>query len=300
MMPDKKVGSINYRIEYKNNVIKLLTTHKLPFQAKGSLQEMKRALQRALLKINAADDQILYGQYISKNDDPYMPDLENAMIYNLNKLSVFNTSCKNGLVLERIAHSALWESANNISFNYCQKYQMIHSDYNSWYWCSQNIIAEWNDIKIDKFYQSPGAYWKIIKNNKVNTYYVHSHTKEYGIEIKIFSNKSYHIAGKIKALIDGIIVAFHSYSGEQLGEVSQRVSRQLDIPQEDVERMLMDSQYAVLGKRKLIWPFKNGVQWNPADDEIVFINILKQHTDTPQLSISGRLFTVEHDHRYSH
>jgi hypothetical protein len=50
MMPDKKVGSINYRIEYKNNMIKLLTTHKLPFQAKASLQEMKRALQQGSFK----------------------------------------------------------------------------------------------------------------------------------------------------------------------------------------------------------------------------------------------------------
>jgi hypothetical protein len=52
----------------------------------------------------------------------------------------------------------------------------------------------------------------------------------------------------------------------------------------------MDDHYAVIGPRQLLWPRAQGVQWNPADDRCLALELRIDHGD--RLALSGRLFAI--------
>jgi hypothetical protein len=90
-----------------------------------------------------------------------------------------------------------------------------------------------------------------------------------------------------------VIAALHSHDGTALAEVSQRVHTQL--PTESVERiaeLLVDSRVAVLGPRRLVWPRASGVQWNPADDRCLALELRLKPSSSRKLS--GRLIELEY------
>jgi len=100
----------------------------------------------------------------------------------------------------------------------------------------------------------------------------------------------------IKPLVDGVIAALHTHDGTALADVSDRLRAQLpgsdasdiaqlpgsdasDIAQlpgsdaSDIAQRLVDDDAAVLGPRRLVWPRASGVQWNPADDLCVALEL---------------------------
>lgn len=94
-------------------------------------------------------------------------------------------------------------------------------------------------------------------------------------------------------MLDGIIAAFHGYCGEKLIEVSRRLSSVLPDKTEEIAAMLLDEKTNVLGSRCLVHPFRDFVQWNPADDKCVVIKLVKNFADQKQITMAGRLFAVE-------
>ena len=73
-------------------------------------------------------------------------------------------------------------------------------------------------------------------------------------------------------MLDGVIAAFHTHPGEENDEATRRLA---DDPNEDIGAVhghLTDPGRGVLGERTLIWPFRSGLQWNPADDRLVAIH----------------------------
>lgn len=78
----------------------------------------------------------------------------------------------------------------------------------------------------------------------------------------------------IKPLIDGIISALHVHDGSKLDLVAKRLSERLDATPAVPAERLTNRAAAVLGERTLLRPFQNSVQWNPADDRLVYIRVL--------------------------
>ncbi len=57
----------------------------------------------------------------------------------------------------------------------------------------------------------------------------------------------------------------------------------------------MDSRNAILGRRKLLHPFRQSVQWNPADDLLVAGELEVTRDSTAEMSsgFSGELYRVQ-------
>lgn len=77
----------------------------------------------------------------------------------------------------------------------------------------------------------------------------------------------------VKVLVDGVISALHSHDGTELDLVAARLGLRLGVASDDVSRLLMASPTAALGPRRLLWPFRDFVQWNPADDRVVELHV---------------------------
>ena len=79
--------------------------------------------------------------------------------------------------------------------------------------------------------------------------------------------------GMVKVLVDGVISALHSHDGTEVDAVAARLGLRLGVAPDHVASLLMARPTAVLGTRRLLWPFRDFVQWNPADDRVVELHV---------------------------
>jgi hypothetical protein len=95
----------------------------------------------------------------------------------------------------------------------------------------------------------------------------------------------------LKVLLDGVVAAFHVHDGSRLSELAARHTTVAPggSPAAVVDR-LMDPSWAVLGPRRLVAPYRTGVQWNPADDGLVAAEVLLRPGAVVRLT--GELWTV--------
>jgi hypothetical protein len=77
--------------------------------------------------------------------------------------------------------------------------------------------------------------------------------------------------------------------GPPLKFYDARDNLRLDVPAEGVAQLLSANAVGVLGRRRLVWPFRNFVQWNPADDIIGWLRVRAEATSSWELSatVSG-------------
>ncbi len=97
--------------------------------------------------------------------------------------------------------------------------------------------------------------------------------------------------GLVKVLVDGVVSALHTHDASQLAPISERLGRRLRTSPAEVAALLSANPSGVLGERRLVWPFGDFVQWNPADDAIVHL----QMTTSPSAAwqLSGEVRDVE-------
>jgi hypothetical protein len=101
-------------------------------------------------------------------------------------------------------------------------------------------------------------------------------------------------AGLVKRVFDGIISAFHSHDGGQLGEVSERLGRDLGECPHRITHQLTETRMGLLGARNLIWPFRTGVQWSPEDHKCVAGELfLNPGSFSDSWKLSGELYELE-------
>lgn len=97
----------------------------------------------------------------------------------------------------------------------------------------------------------------------------------------------------VKAVLDGVVAAFHAHDGSDLENVAAAVAAKIgrsDIP---VGELLQDDANALLGRRRLVWLFRGaGVQMNPAHDQITFAELRVRDSVDGKVRISGELFAA--------
>ena len=71
----------------------------------------------------------------------------------------------------------------------------------------------------------------------------------------------------MKGIFDGVVCAFQAHTDTVvLPEVTTRLSKDIPMPPEMIERRLLDQCQAVLGAvPRLVYPYRNGVKWDPPD-----------------------------------
>jgi hypothetical protein len=74
------------------------------------------------------------------------------------------------------------------------------------------------------------------------------------------------------------------YPGPLLSELRERVASL-------ASRYRYDLRSAVLGRRRLLWPRAQGVQWNPADDLCLALELRIERGERRELS--GRLVEIK-------
>lgn len=138
---------------------------------------------------------------------------------------------------------------------------------------------------------NPWLVWRSMKLGEVS-WEGQPSIREFGLDIIVTvpEGRSVHPVAIMKTVVDGVIGALHAHDGSALDDVSTRVALPLAIDRRDVAEMLMDQSSAILGTRRLLWPFRNGVQMNPADDLLQECSIEVRPTPDGSVRVMAELF----------
>jgi len=276
-----------------NNTVELWSTKRLSFEPKDWLLEMKKDLKTVLMQLKSIDDAILYAFYSSRLQE--YCDVENILLYNVGS-GPFAHLCRKGLLIERKFElppdcpSQL--SSAPLHYHY---YGIADKDACSQDWESDYLSAKWKNVPCPPLIGDikPHAIWYTMKKGIADTYNCIDSSTPFGIQVTINAPAitRLNLSQTIKPLLDGIISAFHSHDGSNMEEITERLSKLIKSSKEDTAELLADSRKAVLSQRRLLHPFRQGLQWNPADDICVTAKVLLD-TDN-DWSISGELYTVK-------
>jgi hypothetical protein len=94
--------------------------------------------------------------------------------------------------------------------------------------------------------------------------------ERFGLRVRL-GPMSRAMIGILKPMLDGIIAAFHSDASPDSVAVD-RLAAHLGQRRDAIDSHL-NSEESLLGPRRLIWAFRNGLQWNPADDLCVACSV---------------------------
>lgn len=270
--------------------VELWSEKRLPFEPQGWLKKMRDTLRAALKQMTPEGQAMLYARYSS--GEKYIFDVENVLFYNVGN-SAFSHLDIRHLLFERVFEKAshLEEDKN---FPHNQQYSCSLPV--SPYWDKRSSLAALENVICPPLNGSlkPHAVWSALKRTDIQVYEraILSEPLGFNVTICIPRNANINVIAGLKALLDGVIAAFHVHNGANLLEVAMRLSNVMSASSDEMELMLMDSIKAVLGSRDLVQSYRSGIKWNPADDRLVHVEIKIEIYDQEEWSMSGELFVA--------
>jgi|GEM_PF-601742 len=283
------------RVSQSDSSVELWSTTRLPFEPKDWMRQMRDELRQVLRQIRKATGKsFLQATYIS-TDTGYF-DTENTLLYNVG-VSSFKHLCQDGIAFKHTiqtppdcpvtldgeaAHFYRYETTASMG---------ISSAENA-------TIAKWISVVCPPLTQStkPHVIWSLLRQHDATTT-TREWTGAFGLNLtlSIPSGTSINAAGLMKPLLDGIVSAFHAHDGSHLSDVANQLSRLTGLSSEYIETLLMESDRAVLGRTRLIYPRGTGIQWAPNDHLCMEATLNMEYVDQDEWTMSGRLYAISPD-----
>ncbi len=275
--------------------VELWSTERLPFEPKGWKRDMRDQLRDAIRRSTPMDPCLILEAVYTSQDHGFC-DVENVLVYNPGP-STFHHLCRTGLRLERRFEDPppAPRPLSTPPFHH-HLYTSTHDEMSS-YWVEDSLLAEWSfsteplvgEIKPDSIWMA-AARGQVTRTAEMGT--ARTRPAQFGLRLMIErpSGASILLANVLKPLLDGLLCALHTHDGSNLDEISRRLSTRLDEDQDTIRRTLLSTDRDVLGERQLVRPYRQGVQWNPADDLCVLADVRTR--GGAEWRCAGRIFTV--------
>jgi len=263
----------------------------LPFEPKGWLLDYRTALRAALRRLPRPCPS-LYCAYTSA--EPSRCDVENVLLYNVGS-GAFGDLAVAEVVVERFFNRPA--TVDPFSFP---------TDHHHHYRCGQvgaapawETIATWRRIPVEVPFKLERL-WSSLRAAVVPLVATDPATAHLSLQLELehpAATRPPAVISAMKVMIDAAIASLHVHDGSSTDELAGRLAARLggDAPQLAAE--LMDPSCAVLGRRRLLWPFRGFVQWNPADDGVVWIRVATQPGDMWRISGDLKATAATNDHR---
>jgi hypothetical protein len=284
--------------EPANQCVELWSVHRLPFdKLSAELREMRAELASRVRLLECSSDELIHGVYASGVKDTC--DAENILFYNVG-LGPFAHSSPMGLRFERTFADPppIPRSLSNIPLHY-HRYCPADASGGFRHWRQRRSLARWNlETTTPDMFRSASRTWWLMRSQPENVQIGSGPSLGwFGLRIQIHAHDRYraNAATLIKPLFDGVISAFHAHTGQKIDSIAGILSGRLSVSAEEVKSYLLSSEIAVLGARQLLWPWRDSVQWNPADERCVAGELVLGPREDVGITLSGELFEVVMD-----
>lgn len=288
------IGSIrdlDYSTEYillaSDSDVLLCTDINIPFEPNAKQKQLRDLLQTKLRKLHPFGDQILYARYGSAI--PEYCDVENRLFYNIGSVAFEKCLSKETSVhIERMQSNEVFVE-EGVGYKYIYRYEWCPKN-NHKYWWEHDKICEWSKIPLENINSSvkPLDYYLAIKNhmNAVEIYKDGS-SDAWGLKIKLYlprKAKIKNVSCIMKAMIDGVICAFHTPDQLDAEEICVRLK--ID------KKVLLSAEKTCLGERCFVSPYLESVKWNPKDEFLDYVMIEPVIVDDEKIYYSGEIFSL--------
>ncbi|WP_339278865.1 hypothetical protein NYE40_20190 [Paenibacillus sp. FSL W8-1187] len=289
-----------YQVETGAAEVRLWSSKRLPYEPKGWQLEMKRHLREALLALEGDCSAAVHMAYESLERDRF--DLENVLAYNVGA-GAFRKLRPRLLIMERAFAPPRRQPANTASPQ--SEYPISHSyrigvpERPEWH--RTGLIVSW-EAMLDRLHSGCGAaqIWRSVKEGIITQRMpapVELAEAPLGISVQIGLPPRFGLSlfSVLKPLLDGIMAALQRHDGSSREEACRRVAQAAGIAPAQAMRWLEEDPRAVLPAGKVVFPYREGVFWNPADDRLVQIELEVVHETDSSASIrcAGQLHVVE-------
>ncbi|MBP3313684.1 MAG: hypothetical protein J6K84_03390 [Oscillospiraceae bacterium] len=278
-----------FEIECDEETLFAPTDHYIPFEISKTETEKAyqiRTFKQELIKKlellpSPQFGRVLMAQYGEIGKSRFF-DIENMCIYNLG-ISVFSKSCPSDIVFSELTKEEI-ASLNerfDISSNrkYYYSYSWILPDHLDNICRSKTLIARWNSIAIKTdLPNTPHRYWLSIreqyKDVNVCGALAQPSTDNFGIKIVLHLPKKALPAGIMKAVLDGVVCAFHHRQDDN--------KFLLQLTNEKFEDVIQNAEkfISLFGERDYVNTYReNSIKWNPADERLKFawISVIEEN-----------------------
>jgi hypothetical protein len=278
-------------VDLRGLCVEAWSTKRLPFEPKGWLASLRAELRGALPALYGGPDRVLSAVYGSPDPEPC--DVENVLLYNVGARAL-RVVAAHGLRLERTYECpeppARLAGTGRHYVRYCSSPRAAGFQA----WTEGRVLAAWSGVPMPALSEAtrPATVWFALAAAEIEATNALGERQPFGLRLELEVPRTSRIAPAkiVKPLVDGTISALHCHDGSALAELSGRLAGQIGVPGEKIASRLMDDRCAVLGPRRLLWPRAHGVQWNPADDRCLALELRIDHGD--RLALSGRLFAI--------
>ena len=261
--------------------------------------QMRAELRGAIAQLSADSHLALRATYTSPLGGRF--DVENVLLYNVGT-SAFSRSAGSELVVERttgltqIPPRPLEGSAHHYAYAIAER----GSPWQAWTIVRRLASFESDEVASLAAAGRPSSVWHAIRRGSTADLTATDASAAIGLELEIELPSS--------ARTTSPHSPSHSSTGrfrpstpttirESLDLVAERVAAQVAAPAAEIRSLLQQNEAAILGSRRLLWPWREGVQWNPADDRCAAFRIRRVarnavDQDAGSVRIRGSLFEL--------
>ena len=285
---------MSYIIRKSDLKVELWSSARLPFEPTGWKKEMRNELRNALRSSRSSSSGILYSYFASTKSE--FVDIENILFYNIGAGAYRHLGMR-GIVFGKSVNVPHPGSQHDSEYDYYQCYFLSEPDEFLPEIEQGELLAEWNDVvcPILQGEKKPHTYWYTLHGDRIKVYGSSRNSDSIGIRVVLHapSGASVNIAGSMKSMLDGLISGFHTHDGSSLEYVSDKLADYLRCDSHEIKERLSDDSLNVLGKRSLVGPFRDGIKWNPADERVLFSEILiGNESTTDSWAHEGQIFCL--------
>jgi hypothetical protein len=217
-----------------------------------------------------------------------------VLFYNV-RLTPFATAMRSGVRFERSFQLAVNKAAPEAA--HYHRYEPAEAVEPFKWWQRAQPLRTWAARAFPRPVDSATASWYVFSEPGTTTGRGSPGAvpQEFGVELLITAPPhGVRVHTLMKFALDGLIAACHHHSGSDLELVAGRVATTLGIPGDEATDLLTAASTPVLGPRRLLWPHRTNVQWNPADDRCVAVSIRVRHdAEVTAPLVAAALFEVE-------
>jgi tetratricopeptide (TPR) repeat protein len=302
------LSSKQYLVLPGRNSVEVWSEKRLPFEPKGWLQSLRDDIRSALKTIDFGPNEVLYALYVSPVKEAC--DVDNILFYNVG-VEYFPQTGYAGLRFERSFSQPPppLRPTNGPSLQHYHRYWCVPKERSfECCWIPTRKLARWNAkisadamVKLKKS-KNPAYVWYSIKSGLIELLSEsQAIPNQFGLRmsIRVPNSITSSFIDLLKPLLDGTVAAFHRHDGTNQALVAERLTSVLEVRAQDILSYLSENPNAVLGTRTLLWIRQEGVQWNPADDRCLAVELLFESSKDDFAELSGELFEVEERKEYA-